>query len=271
MSTVFLSYSKNPGQGDMNVEPFGERLRAELVLASGRQDITVHRDLHRLAPELGLGHAVRLAVRLGAVMVPLITPAFLEDERCRAEVRTFERLIRESGFLNRIVPVVWVATPAFYRPEADEVALILNARKAFDYTEMRFESEEHPGQRRTLANIAAAVLGCFERQLDAPAAEPAKTAGPQDIAEQNQALAQLLDRMYTARELRLLLLRMDDGDTMAMGLDSHGPMTRQQMVLHLVELLRRFDRIDAAFFHQLRRARPMRAVEINQVAARFGC
>jgi len=269
VTTVFLSYTHRPGQGGAAVATFGDRLGHALLAAAHHLDFDVHKDVRGLIDDSGRSEALAEAVQRGAVMVPLITPAFLEDPRCRAEVRTFDRLVTEAGFLNRIVPVIWQRTLRFEQPESDDVALLLKSRPAYDYSEMRFESADHPGQRAALARIAEAILSCLDRQLDTL---PPEGVEPPHVADAalDAELGALLNNMYTARELRLMLLRMEDGESLALSVHSAGPTTPAEVAREVVATLRRFDRIDELFFYQLRRARPFRRAEIEALARRYG-
>ncbi|RME25975.1 MAG: TIR domain-containing protein [Deltaproteobacteria bacterium] len=268
MTSVFLSYAHHPGHGAPAVAVFRDRLEHALRAAAPHLEFDLHMDVRGLGRAAGRGDALADAATRGAVMVPLVTPAYLEDRRCRAEVSTFHRRVTAAGFLHRIVVVIWQRTPRLDEPGADDVARLLRLCPTIDYSEMRFEPADHPGQQGALARIAEAILGTLERQLDTL---PPEGVDPPNRAEDERdaELAGLLLRMFTPRELRRMLLRMKDGESLAMAVDAAGPTTPEEFSEEVVVALRRFGRIDELFFHQLRRARPFRRAEIEALAQRY--
>lgn len=276
LGPVFLCSEDGAGVPPSLAE-LAARLQDQLSLESGRRDLRVYSSLQQLAPDESEPEAVRVAVELGAVMVPVVTPGLLLAPWSRQAVLDFDQVCREEGLMGLLVPLLWERTPALDHPDDDDLASLLKGRQFVDFTELRFEDWGHIGKRRGLENLGRTVLAALKRGArpdslrSVPPATPLLSRGPS--TEPSPAalrdLAALLGRMYTVRELRMLPRRLPSADRLESIAPTGGASHALQAATDLVRVLARNGGIDAELFALLRRERPLRKAEIDSVAMRI--
>lgn len=149
---VFLSYVRLKDLHN-EVADFRDRLGQELGLRLDGKPEDIFLDTQSILPGQPWEAVIDAAVDQASALVVLMSPAYLKREWCRREFENFSARIDAAGRVGRVFPVIWLPTSA----PGDAVFDGVMAHNAVDWTDLRFESWEHPGKRRAMSMLAEAI------------------------------------------------------------------------------------------------------------------
>ena len=151
---VFLSYTRLKDQFGA-ISAFYARLENELKqIAPGS---TIFFDKTNLVEGKHFPEELKVALARTDVLVPLLSPAWLQSEWCRREFETFTSGCRDLVKLHCILPVLWVATPQVSTQSSDPIAQALAPIHYADWKDLRHESWSNPQNLRQVAKLAEAI------------------------------------------------------------------------------------------------------------------
>ena len=159
-SAAFLSHapSGNP-QEDSAIAQLSNYLAAEIELQTGEQFLILR---HPYGSSGRPAQETRVEGTLNAatLLIPVITPAFFQNDICRDEVTRFLERERALGRDDLILPIYYISTPEIgesARHMDNELAQILTRRQYTDWRKLRFEPWTSRAVREALAQLAGRV------------------------------------------------------------------------------------------------------------------
>lgn len=264
MTRVFLSYPTMT-DADGDVAEFRRRLEQELRGETGDRELVVFQDKSHI--DIGERWEDKLDHTLAQAdcLVALVQPLFLTSPWCRREVLRFDRISRERGLRERIVPVLWRGS---LPTGSGDVETLLAAIQHYPWTPYRVQHDWGPKKRAALSELAEGIARRLA-QAPAPTASPAVITPAQEVeADAIRQLRTLLLHAFSASEMRRLIRSLPGSADLHLHLP--GPTAAPAALADaIVDVLQRHERIDTDFFALLRRERPRRAAEIDAVARRF--
>jgi len=155
---TFLSYTRTKDTYNAVTE-FRDHLAQELSLISSDSD--VFQDRSHIGAGDHFPEVLEDAIKQATVLIVLISPAWLESKWCRKEFELFTNAGRDAARLNRVLPVLWVNTPALANPGNDSIATALAKINYADWRDLRHENWSNAELGRQVNKLAerAVALG----------------------------------------------------------------------------------------------------------------
>jgi hypothetical protein len=169
---IFLSYTRAKDQFN-KVSSFRDRLESELSMRS--PGAVVFQDARHLSDGQHFPEELDKALRTSDVFLVLVSPAWLQSEWCRREFSIFTAQATDSGRLHRILPVLWVDTPALSRESLDVVAKTLASINYSDWRDLRYENWDAPQNQRQLGKLAESAIALARSPIPDPTSLPIPT------------------------------------------------------------------------------------------------
>ena len=166
---VFLSYTRIKDQFGA-VSAFHSRLENELKQSAPGSAIFF--DKTNLAEGMHFPEKLAEALDRTDVLVPLLSPAWLQSEWCRREFELFTSERQNQAKLHSVLPVLWVATPQVSAQSADPIARALAPIQYADWKDLRHESWSNPANSRQVAKLAEAIARLVETPSVIASASP---------------------------------------------------------------------------------------------------
>jgi hypothetical protein len=98
------------------------------------------------------------------VLVPVITPSFLNSDWCRREVMLFTDDEQRRGGVRAMFPLHYIQTERFEHPETDATVRTLRRHKWFDWRHLRRADGQSPERFARLVEIAQAIAASLAEQ-----------------------------------------------------------------------------------------------------------
>jgi V8-like Glu-specific endopeptidase len=124
---------------------------------------------------------IRAALAQVYLFIPVITPSYFNDERCREELALFLQRERSLGRDDLILPIRYLPTPKLENPGDDPLAQALATREPVDWTNPRLAGHNAPEVQTAIEQIevqtaieqmATHVIAALNRATAPPASSP---------------------------------------------------------------------------------------------------
>ena len=148
---VFLSYTRIKDQFNA-VTDFHAHLENELKQSA--PGTSVFFDKRNLNDGGHFPDELSAELQQADVLIPLLSPAWLQSDWCRREFELFTSDRQDVGRLHRVLPVLWVATPQVSAQSTDPIARALASIQRPDWTQRRHESWTNPNKLANMAKLA---------------------------------------------------------------------------------------------------------------------
>lgn len=146
---IFLSYTTNKDEFN-EVQDFGRRLRTAVEQHLVGKKVHVFQDSQSIGYGRKWADAIRNAVDDAHAMVALISPSYLGSRWCGWEASRFVARMEASEARDSFFPVRWIDV----FEEEHPLVPTLTRYQAPDWTDLRFETWDHPDKRRALDRLA---------------------------------------------------------------------------------------------------------------------
>jgi len=178
----FFSYAHvDEDQGGGQLGLLHRLLTHELRVQSGR-DFPVFRDRDHLTWGQAWEERIYSVLDAANVLLPIISPSYLQSEQCVAELRWFLSRERRLGHAGLILPIYWIDIGPLdpqAHPGVEDVVAVLAERQFDDWRDRRFHVARHP---EAFEPLARRIRDAFPKVVDQSAHRAPVPTGPAMVA-----------------------------------------------------------------------------------------
>ena len=181
---TFISYTRNKDNAGV-VSRFSAQFLDELNIILPKS--TVFFDKTNIQEGSHFPEILVQEVQKSAVLIVLLSPAWLASTWCRKEFETFTEDRTHLQRLHRVITLLWVDTPEVTETSPDPIAQVLSRIQHADLRELRFESWKKTRGAKEVASLAAQVkklaLTALKHHTNLPENAPISKRLPAEVEQ----------------------------------------------------------------------------------------